>query len=255
MEYINNGARVFAVDSNMKALKRLLPFGINLSIHKADVSSSTGIRNIVNKAIRIYKRIDVLVNAAAIQTPIGKLTDINVRSWEKTIRTNLIGTMLCCKHIIPFMIKQKKGKIINFSGGGATFPRVNFSAYACSKAAIVRLTEILAKEYIHRNIDINAIAPGPVYSTMIEQIIRGGERSGIDDYKKALKIKNSGKYPAKPTSDLAVFLAGNESDGITGKLISSIWDDWQSFKSNKNGLADSPLYTLRRIDGHQFLIK
>ena len=149
------------------------------------------------------------------------------------------------------MISNKKGKIINFSGGGATFPRPNFSAYASSKAAIVRFTETIAEETKKYGIDINAVSPGSVYTKMIKEIIHAGKQSGKMDLDEAVKIKKSGGVSPEWPAKLSLFLASDASNGITGKLISAVWDNWNDFKKPENVLKikKSSLYTLRRVDG------
>ncbi len=169
---------------------------------------------------------------------------------DRDINTNIVGTMLCCKHVLPIMIENKKGKIINFSGGGATFPRINFSAYATSKAAIVRFTETVAEEVKKYGIDINAISPGSVYTKMIKEIIQAGKKSGESDLEGAIRIKNEGGDSPELPSKLCMFLASKESDGITGKLLSAVWDSVEDIKRSKSSM----LFTLRRVDGKKILI-
>lgn len=212
-----------------------------------DITDIRQVQYLVNKTIETFGTIDILVNVAGVQKPIGKLIDTDIGEWIKNINTNLIGTMLCCKHVLSIMIPKKKGKIINFSGGGATFPRPHFSAYASAKAAIVRFTETIAEEVKEFGIDINAIAPGPVYTRMLEEIIDAGLKSGEKDLLGAIRLKKSGDASPEPSAELVVFLGSSLSDGITGKLISTVWDNWKSF--DKNISNDSSLFTLRRVDG------
>ena len=159
--------------------------------------------------------------------------------------------MLCCKQALPSMIRRKKGKIINFSGGGATFPRPCFSAYASSKAAIVRFGETLSREVREFKIDINTVSPGPVYTRMFREIIEAGKNAGTD-YIDAVKVKEESKKNAEYSARLALFLAGKESDGITGRLISSLWDDWSKLSKLLKKKPGSSLFTLRRIDNRSF---
>jgi len=213
-----------------------------------DISDATSVRRMVRYAEKKLGGIDILINAAAIQKPIGRLFETPSADWVKCITTNIAGTMLCCKNVLAGMMRRKKGKIINFSGGGATFPRPNFSAYATSKAAIVRFTETLAQECVEFHIDINSISPGPVYTAMFREIIKAGPSAG-KDYKDALRIKDECVDTAAKTAELAVFLASDASDGISGKLISSVWDNW---KNDKKLRQKGSLYTLRRIDNFKF---
>jgi 3-oxoacyl-[acyl-carrier protein] reductase len=223
---------------------------------KVDVSSRGDVEDMVNKALERFGRIDVLVNNAGMLGPIGPLHENDVNEWIKTVHVNLIGAFLCCKAVLPVMIRQRRGKIINLSGGGATYPKPNFSAYACSKAAVVRLTETLAEEVKEYNIQVNAIAPGAVKTRMVEQVVKAGEAAGKEALIEARKVLEKGDSGFEPVTSLAVFLASDESDGLTGRLISAIWDDWRSLDKDKiDQIVKKGYYTLRRIDGHFFIPK
>lgn len=193
-------------------------------------------------------RVSGLVNAAGILGPVGALDEVDVASWLETIQVNLIGTMLVCRAVLPRFRKSGYGKIVNFSGGGATAPRPRFSAYAASKAAVVRLTEILAKEEEANGIFVNAIAPGAVNTRMLEAVLAvGAAQAGQAAYDEAVKQKQSGGAPAGRAADLCVKLLSAETDGVTGRLISAVWDPWEMLASHKNELKRSDVYTLRRI--------
>ena len=145
------------------------------------------------------------------------------------------------------MIKAGSGKIINMSGGGATSPRANFTAYGVSKAALVRFTETLAEELKPHNIQVNAIAPGAVRTQMTEEIVIAGQLAGSRELQQAQGILREGGDSAENAAELAVFLASAESDGITGRLISAVWDDWRHLGEHSEEIAASDLYTLRRV--------
>lgn len=257
--FLRGGARVMMADSNgpllagnVRALKKI--YGDAVSGVRTDILSAQSVRNLMNRTTAAYGTIDILVNAAAVQKPIGGLLEVSAADWIKCVNTNLVGTMLCCKAALPVMVAKRKGKIINFSGGGATFPRPNFSAYGASKAAVVRLTETLAVEFARYRIDINAVSPGAVYTRMLREIIAAGKAAGAADYKGALKVRAKGDPPER-AADLCAFLASASSDGISGKLISAIWDDWAGMPREAKKLTGSSLYTLRRIDGRTYLEK
>jgi 3-oxoacyl-[acyl-carrier protein] reductase len=145
------------------------------------------------------------------------------------------------------MIRQRRGKIINLSGGGATSPLPNFSAYAASKAAIVRLNETLAEEVKGFNIQVNAIAPGAVNTRLVDEILAAGPAAGEEMLARTRRQKETGGVPPEQAAALAVFLASEESDGLSGRLISAVWDDWQSMNSHIDQIMASELYTLRRV--------
>ena len=192
----------------------------------------------------------ILVNNAGIYGPKNKIEKINWKEWKKTIEINLFGSVLMSQGLIDQFKKQKYGKIIQLSGGGATSPLPYLSAYAASKAAVVRFAETLAKEVAEYNININSLAPGPLNTKMLDEIIKAGpDKVGLDYYSRSIDQKKSGGSSLSTASDLAVFLASPLSDGITGKLISAIWDKWEDWPKYINKIRNSDVYTLRRIVG------
>lgn len=214
---------------------------------RVDVSLMEDVESMVKSTLQEFGRIDVLVNNAGILGPVGPLVENDANHWVGTIRVNLIGTFLCCKAVLHIMIKQGGGKIINLSGGGAAYPHPRFSAYATSKAAVVRLTETLAEELKEFNIQVNAIAPGALNTRLQEEILAAGEVAGEKALAEAKKVKETGGTPLDVPAALAVFLASDESDGLTGKLISAVWDDWQNMGKRVSEIMSSDLYTLRRV--------
>jgi 3-oxoacyl-[acyl-carrier protein] reductase len=168
--------------------------------------------------------------------------------WKRAMEINLYGVLLPCRALIPHLKAQGRGKIINLSGGGATSPMPNISAYAASKAAVVRLTETLAGELAAHHIDVNAVAPGALNTRLLEEVLQAGPESvGEAFYKKAIKQKETGGTSPDLAAKLCAYLASSESDGITGKLISAQWDPWKDLAAHREALAKSDIYTLRRI--------
>jgi 3-oxoacyl-[acyl-carrier protein] reductase len=229
------------------SLKELSSQGQIIGI-QTDVSKEEEVQNLLQGTLKKYHSLDILVNAAGIQGPIGPLSEVKVEDWVYNLHVNLIGTVLCCKAALPTMISQKKGKIINFSGGGATSPRPNFSAYACSKAAIVRFTEVLAMEVKDYGINVNVIAPGGVNTHMLDEILAAGEAAG-EELTEAKKRKTQGGMSADLAAELVLFLASEASNGLTGKLISAPHDDWRAWDRGRiTDLMSGPWLTLRRLD-------
>ena len=149
---------------------------------------------------------------------------------------------------VPHMKGLGHGKIIQLSGGGATNPLPFISAYAASKAAIVRYAETLAEEVRDAGIDVNCIAPGALNTRLLDEVlVAGPEKVGKSFYERAMKQKESGGAPLEVGARLATFLASSDSDGITGKLISAVWDPWNTFTAHIAELSDTDVYTLRRI--------
>lgn len=221
--------------------------GQRISVRGIDISNRDHVDKIFEDANKEYGEIDIVVNNAAIQGPIGRIEDTDWAEWERAVSINLFGTAYCMRAAIKyFRNKNRRGKIINISGGGATGSRPYFSSYAAAKVAIVRLTEILADENKEYGIDINAIAPGAMNTQMMEEILNAGpDKAGKKEIEIAKKLKTNGDEAREKASGLAVFLASDKSEGITGKLISAIWDDWNTLENNVDLGKD--VFTLRRV--------
>ena len=255
--YINNGASIAICARNKsklinvkKNLEKNTSNDQKIFASKCDVSNNEEVNKFINQANVELGSIDILVNNAGVYGPKGKIENINWLEWVKAIEINLFGSILMTRAVLPFFKKKYKGKIIQLSGGGATNPLPNISAYATSKAAIVRYVETLAEEVREFNIDVNAVAPGALNTQMLDEIIQAGpEKVGSSFYDKSLKQKETGGAPLTVSADLIVFLGSDESNGITGKLISAMWDNWQEWPKHLDELNKSDVYSLRRITG------
>ncbi len=216
----------------------------------ADVSVEADVRALVSETLTQLGGCHILVNNAGIYGPKGEIEAVDWAEWVKAIEINVYGSILMCRAIVPHFKAQAYGKVIQLSGGGATNPMPRISAYAVSKAAIVRFAETLAEEVRGTGIDVNAIAPGALNTRMLDEVLEAGpEKVGKDFYERSLKQKESGGAPLGRGAELALFLASSASDGITGKLISAVWDDWEHWPEHLDELSSSDAYTLRRIAG------
>jgi NAD(P)-dependent dehydrogenase (short-subunit alcohol dehydrogenase family) len=215
---------------------------------RSDVAESEDCVAAVDFACRQLPNLCVLVNNAGIYGPMGRLEDVDWNEWVEAIRVNLFGTALMCRAFIPHARRQNYGKIINLSGGGATAPLPRISAYAAAKAAVVRLTETLAHELRDAHVDVNALAPGPLNTRLLDEVLAAGpDKVGAEFYEKSLRQRDQGGAPLEKGAALATYLAAAESDGITGRLFSAVWDDWQRLAERREQLDRSDIYTLRRI--------
>ncbi len=214
----------------------------------ADVAQPADVDSLVKFALKNFERVDILVNNAGIYGPKGPIETIVWDDWVHAINVNLLGSVLMCRAVVPLMKNQGYGKIIQLSGGGATNPMPNLSSYAVAKAGVVRFVETLALELAKHNVDVNAIAPGALNTRMLDEAIDSGpEKIGKEFYEKALKQKASGGAGLERGAKLAVFLGSVDSDGISGKLISALWDPWEDLTQHKGDLVGSDIYALRRI--------
>lgn len=228
------------------AAREVQALGRHALAMKVDVSERQEVDAMVASVLAEFGRVDILVNNAAVQLPIGPLWENDPDEWLRAVFINLGGVFLCCRAVVPQMIRQGEGKIINLSGGGATSARPYFSAYAASKTAVVRLTETLAQELNEYNIQVNAIAPGRVSTWMTEQVLAAGAAAGESALAEARRTKEEEASP-RAAAELAVFLASRESADSAGRLISAVWDDWPSLPSHLDEVMASHLYTLRRV--------
>ena len=187
----------------------------------------------------MWESLDVLVNNAGMLTPIGKVWDNDWHAWEMTIRVNLLAPVELCRACVPWMSERRQGKIINISGGGATRPRPHFSAYATAKAGLVRFSETLAHEVRDRQVQVNCVAPGAMNTEMLQAVLRAGpEHVGALEYAEALKQAETGGTLPQRAAELCVFLASAASDGITGTLLSAVWDPWESLAGARTRRAE-----------------
>lgn len=228
----------------------LLSPGQRLLIQVADVSDADDVTRLVERTVDEFKGCHILVNNAGIYGPMGDSELVDWQEWIRAIEINLFGSVLMCRALVPHFKSAGYGKVIQLSGGGATNPMPRISAYAVSKAAVVRFVETLAAEVRPFKIDVNAIAPGALNTRMLQEVLMAGpEKVGQDFYEKSQTQQISGGVDFKYTTDLAVFLASSASDGLTGRLISALWDKWQAWPQYLDALNNSDAYTLRRITG------
>ena len=212
-----------------------------------DISDRRSVDDLYKFAMSKFDRIDVLINNAGIPGPLGNIEEVNWDEWVEAININLIGTAYMCRKVIEIFRQQDKGKIINLSGGGATTPLPGVSGYATPKAGLIRFTETLAEENKDKNIFINAIAPGALKTALTEKFFNAGPNVIGKNFTILWKKSKKVKALLLKLALCATYLASDESDGITGKLISARWDPWDNFNDRIEKLKSTDIYTLRRV--------
>jgi NAD(P)-dependent dehydrogenase (short-subunit alcohol dehydrogenase family) len=215
---------------------------------QVDIGDRTQVEGAVGRVIGAWGGIDVLVANAGIHGSIGPVDQVDWEAWEAAIRVNLFGSVHCCRAVLPGMKERKSGAIIVVSGGGATNPMPRMSAYAASKAGLVRFVECLARDVAEFGITVNAVAPGAMKTRLLDEVIdAGSERVGPAYYDQIRRIRQQGGTPLERGAELCVYLAGQGATGVTGRLISAVWDPWEQLDRLASDLASSDIYTLRRI--------
>jgi NAD(P)-dependent dehydrogenase (short-subunit alcohol dehydrogenase family) len=228
-------------------------FGVRVVVAPVDVSVESEVEAFARLAESELGRVDVLVNNAGVYGPVGPMTDVDLGEWEDTLRIDLLGVVFAIRCFAPGMKAAGGGRIVNVAGGGlgGPDPPVNLSAYTCAKAAVVALTETLAREFAPGRVWLNALAPGAISTSMIDTVIEAGhERAGPELYASSVRQRAGGDSIEK-VGDAALFLASERSGELTGRLISAKWDPLDEIGAAGGRLPPSR-YTLRRIDGVLF---
>ena len=256
-KYVLAGADLMLCARNVELLEvaraelaKLATPGQKIVSQAADVSVEDDVNKVMAQTLQQLGGCHILVNNAGVYGPKGEIESVDWTQWVKAIEVNVYGSILMSRAVLPHLKAQGYGKVIQLSGGGATNPLPRISAYAVSKAAIVRYAETLAEEVRGTGIDVNSIAPGALNTRMLDEVLEAGpDKVGQAFYDRSLEQKKFGGSPLEKGADLAVFLASPASDGITAKLISAVWDDWEHWPQHLQELNGSDAYTLRRIAG------
>jgi 3-oxoacyl-[acyl-carrier protein] reductase len=249
--YLREGARIVICARSESTLRSALEELAELGeVHgrPADVAAPDEVEALVAFAVQRLGGLDVLVNNAGVYGPKGAIDDVDWVAWAKAIEINLMGSVLPARFALPHLRAAERGKVVQLSGGGATAPLPFLSAYAASKAAVVRFMETLAGEVAGDGIDVNAIAPGALNTRMLDEVLEAGpEAVGEAFYAKALQQRDSGGTSLDRGAALSVYLGSRKSDGISGRLLSAVWDPWEDLEAHAVDLEGSDIYTLRRI--------
>ena len=235
------------LDAVRRRLRTLHP-SAKIFVRAADIADQSQVDVFFDEAQAALGRIDILVNNAGVYGPMGAIDTIDWQHWIDALAINLLGTVYCARKAVSLFKPNRYGKIVNISGGGATNPLPGLSAYAAAKAAVVRFTETLAIEARDWRIDVNAVAPGALATRLTDELIAAGpQRVGASFHARMTKLKADGGTPLQLGADLCVYLGSADSDGLTGRLIAAQWDPWPFVDAVKREIAETDIYTLRRI--------
>ena len=213
-----------------------------------DIRDEKQVDRLFEEAEKTFSTIHALVNNAGVYGPLGEIGDVDWQKWKEAVEINLFGPVYTSRVFSAHFKRRCYGKIVNLSGGGATNPLPGISSYAAAKAALVRFTETLAQELARYHVDVNAIAPGVLDTRLTDELIAAGPSAvGESLYKRITGMASDGPKAMLKATELIYYLCSEESDGVTGRLISSLWDPWPNLHERLADLEGSDIYTLRRI--------
>jgi 3-oxoacyl-[acyl-carrier protein] reductase len=216
--FFREGAHQIAlVDINEKVLgefsKKLNRKGFNALPFKAVVSDESDVEKIYNQILNKFKTVDILVNNAGITQSLP-VQDVQIQDWERTINVNLKSAFLFCKFFVNHMIKNEYGKIINISSIAGQTGRPVSVQYAASKAGVIGLTRNVAFQVAKYGINVNAVAPGPIVTPMLEKSFTKEVSTML---KETVPFIRQGT--AQDIANAVLFLSSEESDWITGQVL------------------------------------
>jgi 3-oxoacyl-[acyl-carrier protein] reductase len=253
LAYAREGAKLALAARTRAQLEQTVQeaeaLGAQTCLIAMDVTEATQVEHMVRLTLERFATIDILVNNAGIAGPVAPLQESDMAAWVRTLQVNVVGTYLCCRAVLPTMLRHYRGKIINLSGAGATNAWRHLSAYGASKAAVVRLTETLALELHGKNIQVNALGPGSIHTQMWEEL-RDGART-IEDtnlYALGQRVTSGGGASIEQAAALAVFLGSEASGTLSGRLISAVTDDVPHLPAQIEQIMASDAFTLRRVE-------
>ena len=250
LAYAREGARLSLGARSVSELEETADecrkLGAEVLITPTDVTDVSQVESLIAATVERYSAIDILINNAGIGGPVGVLQDNDLDAWINTVQINLIGVYLCCRAVVPVMKRQNAGRIVNLSGAGVANAWANMSAYCSSKAAVVRLTEVLALELADTKITVNALGPGSVHTRMWDEMTEDAAKAGADlIHEVGLRVTSGGGASIDRCADLAVWLVGSGADGLSGRIISAFNDDFEYLTPRIPEIMASDLYTMR----------
>ena len=209
------GANVVVSDINLddcnKVVEEIKAIGGNALAVKADVSNPEDVSKMINLTTEKFGKVDILVNNAGIYIQ-KSLKEITEKDFDKILDINLKGVFLCSKAVVPEMIKQGKGKIVNITSIAGQVGFANSSAYCASKGAIINITRELALELAQHKINVNAIGPGVIETAMTTDLLK--DKATKEAMLANIPLGRIGK--PEDIANAAVFLASDKADYITG---------------------------------------
>ncbi|PKB68135.1 MAG: 3-oxoacyl-[acyl-carrier-protein] reductase [SAR202 cluster bacterium Io17-Chloro-G4] len=195
-----------------KVVQKITESGGEALIVEGDVSEEGSAEAVVSQVLERWSRIDILINNAGINRD-RLLLRMNLEDWDQVLDVNLRGTFLCSKFVMPQMIKQRKGRIVNISSVVGLSGNPGQANYAAAKAGLIGFTKAVAREVASRNVTVNAVAPGFVTTGMVEELSE-------ETQKQILGRIPMGRFgTAEDVSQAVLFLCGDGASYITGQVL------------------------------------
>lgn len=216
----------------------------------ADVSSEADNVRLFAEASRLFGgKLDVLVCNAGVLGTKGLIDEIDFDEFARAVEINLFGPIRNVRHALPLLNRSVRPKVIATSGGGAERPTEHTTAYSVSKTALVRFIECLALHLGDRG-DANALGPGQLNTRMADEVIAAGAQGvGPRHYESFVALKEGKGGASIPNAaNCAVFLASEDSNGISGRIVHAVRDKYEDLPRHRAEIAGSDLMTLRRIE-------
>jgi len=252
-EYMSQNSELLLFVKNLKSKKKIInklkfQSSAKIIIDQLNFTNFSSITKKINKHKSFVKNSDIIINATGSLGEIKNVLNINFKKFKNTMDINFFSNLILLQNLSKFIKNNKNLLIIFFSGGGVTSYRKNFGTYSISKLSLVKLIETVSNEINNKNVRINAIAPGIIQSKMIDITINNRK---LVSKKEIKKIERDIKYSndaLKKLFKVINFLSSNKGKQITGKLISSKWDNIETWNKNKiKKLINKDLYNVRRI--------
>lgn len=210
------GAKVVVCDFDKVAgeetLKLIRSAGGEAIFIQVDVADQDSVNQLIEKTVEAFKRIDILINNAGI-TRDGMLKKLDAKSWQQVIDVNLTGVFYCTQAVLPYMVEQGKGKIINTSSVSGVYGNVGQTNYAATKAGVVGLTKTWAKELGRNGINVNAVAPGFIETRMVETV----PEKVIQSLVEMVPLRRLGK--PEDIAKAYLYLASDDADYVNGTVL------------------------------------
>jgi 3-oxoacyl-[acyl-carrier protein] reductase len=252
-EYMSQNSELLLFVKNLKSKKKIInklkfQSSAKIIIDQLNFTNFSSITKKINKHKSFVKNSDIIINATGNLGEIKNVLNINFKKFKNIMDINFFSNLILLQNLSKFIKNNKNLLIIFFSGGGVTSYRKNFGTYSISKLSLVKLIEIASNEINNKNVRINAIAPGIIQSKMVDITINNRKLVSKKEIKKIERDIKYSNHALKKLFKVINFLRSNKGKQITGKLISSKWDNIENWDKNKiEKLIKSDLYSMRRV--------